>query len=653
MELPPTATNVFFGFHNEFSKTINNQSNKVCMMNAKTNLINEENIKTLARLALSGTQSKVCLALARIGQSTIRGIAEASAVGRPDAYRAVVELEKKGLIEKIVSTPTEYELLPLSDVLSILIGQRETESRELQERSASLQKEYENLTDKQSAKGTQIVSVPSGKAFSNRQQKLIENSKKSICVIADQKKLTHFLDYIERIFKSAMKKELNIRIVTEKRKNNSLTERVFSLQRKAHLEIRFVSILSPLSLAIFDEKEILLCTKAQSENDSVVYSNNSSLVELSRSHFNDTWFLAVEPPGLAFKRTKLQFDYLTANMLNGFAYCKMIFENGKSTDFVYLQINEAFERITGLNRGKVVGKRVLKVIPGIERSNPEVFETYGRVSCSGKAEELETFFQPLNLWLHLSVYSPIKGYFAVIFEDITERKKAETEQEMIIEFLRIANTTTNTRDLIKASADFFQRQSGCDAVGIRLREGDDYPYYETRGFPSEHVRLENKLCAKDEAGCLIRDFKGDPIIECMCGNVICGRFDPSKKFFTEKGSFWANDTTRLLATTTDADRQIRTRNRCNGEGYESVALLALRVGDNRLGLLQLNDKRKSMFTLEKVQMWERIADHLAIALSKTIAEESLVKCEQRWSTSRSRTDTPVVATDPTGRTETT
>jgi GAF domain-containing protein len=108
----------------------------------------------------------------------------------------------------------------------------------------------------------------------------------------------------------------------------------------------------------------------------------------------------------------------------------------------------------------------------------------------------------------------------------------------------------------------------------------------------------------------------------MCGNVICGRFDPSKKFFTEKGSFWANDTTRLIATTTDADRQTRTRNRCNGEGYESVALLALRVGDNRLGLLQLNDKRKNMFTLEKIQMWERIADSLAVALSRTIAEES-------------------------------
>ena len=109
----------------------------------------------------------------------------------------------------------------------------------------------------------------------------------------------------------------------------------------------------------------------------------------------------------------------------------------------------------------------------------------------------------------------------------------------------------------------------------------------------------------------------------MCGNVICGRFDPSKPFFTARGSFWTNCTTELLATTTEADRQARTRNRCNGEGYESVALIALRVGEDRLGLLQLNDHRKDRFTAERIALWERLAGYLAVALAKTLAEEHL------------------------------
>ena len=48
----------------------------------------------------------------------------------------------------------------------------------------------------------------------------------------------------------------------------------------------------------------------------------------------------------------------------------------------------------------------------------------------------------------------------------------------------------------------------------------------------------------------------------MCGNVLCGRVNPRLPFFTENGSFWTNCTTDLLASTTEADRQGRTLNRC-------------------------------------------------------------------------------------------
>ena len=215
-------------------------------------------------------------------------------------------------------------------------------------------------------------------------------------------------------------------------------------------------------------------------------------------------------------------------------------------------------------------------------------------------------------------------------QDIDKRKRLEQEREVTIEFLRLVNASTETLDMIRAATDFFQEQSGCEAVGIRLREGDDYPYFETRGFSKEFVLAENNLCARDDSGEIFRDHHGDPVIECMCGNVICGRFDPSKPFFTAHGSFWANDTTRLLASTTDAERQSTTRNRCNGEGYESVALIPLQAGEERLGLLQLNDRRKGQFSPEIIALWERLADQLAVALAKFRAEASLRKSEQRY-----------------------
>ena len=58
----------------------------------------------------------------------------------------------------------------------------------------------------------------------------------------------------------------------------------------------------------------------------------------------------------ALKKSEEEYISLFANMMDGFAYCQMIFdEANKPVDFVYLQINDAFERITGLKRS-LVGK---------------------------------------------------------------------------------------------------------------------------------------------------------------------------------------------------------------------------------------------------------------------------------------------------------
>ena len=128
----------------------------------------------------------------------------------------------------------------------------------------------------------------------------------------------------------------------------------------------------------------------------------------------------------ALRKSEEEYSSLFSNMIDGFAYCQMIFdEKAKPVDFVYLQINDAFEKITGLKRDLVIGKKVTQAIPGIKEANPELFEIYGRVALTGQKEKFEVFFKPLNLWLSISVYSPRKGYFAAVFEDITDRMKME------------------------------------------------------------------------------------------------------------------------------------------------------------------------------------------------------------------------------------
>jgi len=211
--------------------------------------------------------------------------------------------------------------------------------------------------------------------------------------------------------------------------------------------------------------------------------------------------------------------------------------------------------------------------------------------------------------------------------DVTGAKWAQQEEQLTLELLGLLTSKTDLHDLMASITAFLSRWAGCEAVGIRLQQGDDYPYFETRGFPPEFVLLENSLCIRDPAGEALRDSNGALVLECMCGNIIQGRFDPSLPFFTKHGSFWTNCTTDLLATTTEEQRQARTRNRCNGEGYESVALIPLRAGRTPLGLLQLNDKRKGRFTLELIELLERQATRIVLAIAQRQAEENLRRNE--------------------------
>ena len=215
----------------------------------------------------------------------------------------------------------------------------------------------------------------------------------------------------------------------------------------------------------------------------------------------------------------------------------------------------------------------------------------------------------------------------MILSNITERKFREDEHELTERLIHLVNSPGNFRERMSDLTAFLQKWSGCEAVGIRLKDGDDYPYYETRGFPPTFVEAEKFLCAYSLDGKVLREDSGNPQLECMCGNVLSGRFDSSKPFFTKHGSFWSNNTTDLLVSTSESDRQSRTRNRCNREGYESVALIPLRMGQQVFGLLQFNDHRPNRFTHELIHNLESIADNMSISLSRRQAEEAFHKSQ--------------------------
>ncbi len=125
----------------------------------------------------------------------------------------------------------------------------------------------------------------------------------------------------------------------------------------------------------------------------------------------------------AYRKAERDYKTLFREMLDGFALHEIICDaSGEPADYRFLDINPAFERMTGLKRQDVLGKTVLQLLPGIERY---WIETYGKVALTGEPALFANYSVELDKHFEVTAFRPAPNQFACIFADITESKRAE------------------------------------------------------------------------------------------------------------------------------------------------------------------------------------------------------------------------------------
>jgi signal transduction histidine kinase/PAS domain-containing protein len=320
------------------------------------------------------------------------------------------------------------------------------------------------------------------------------------------------------------------------------------------------------------------------------------------------------------KQSTERFRSSLDNMMEG---CQLI-----GFDWRYLYINAAAEKHNRRPAEELMGKIFMECWPGIEKT-----ELYARMlDCMNnqiisKIEYEFVFQDGSSGWYDIRIQTVPEGIF-ILSADISDRVQSENYSLLSNEILVQLNRNTDSVPMIEEIIKSIKTRTGYEAVGIRVKDGDDYPYYKTLGFSEEFVEAERHLCSYDKNGNVIRNSEGNPLLECMCGNILTSRVDPTKSYFTSGGSFRSNNTTLLLASTTDEERLARTRNRCNSFGYESVALIPLRSGNEIIGLLQLNDHRKNLFNSEIISIFENLGSSIGIALMRNKAENGIIKLNE-------------------------
>ncbi len=310
------------------------------------------------------------------------------------------------------------------------------------------------------------------------------------------------------------------------------------------------------------------------------------------------------------------------NMIEG---CQLI-----GFDWRYIYINDAAEKHNRIAKDKLLGNRYMDCWPGIEET--DVFQRIKTCMEQRIPAVLTNRFQfpdGTEGWFDLNIMPSNEGIL-IFSNDVTLPVQTRKYNELGQEILTLVNRYTNPAEMVEKIIEAIRNSTGIEAVAVRLREGPDYPYYSTSGFEEKFVKHEKYLCNYDDDGNLVTDVNGDPLLDCMCGNILCGRVDPSKSFFTDGGSFRSGNTTELLRTTTPSDRLARTRNRCNSAGYESVALVPIRSGNMTLGLLQLNDRRINYFDEEIIPFFERLCSSIGLALERNEIMKEITISEAKF-----------------------
>jgi PAS domain S-box-containing protein len=291
-----------------------------------------------------------------------------------------------------------------------------------------------------------------------------------------------------------------------------------------------------------------------------------------------------------------------------------------SADGKVMDVNEALELVTGVNRKELIGSDFSDYFTDPARAK----EGYQKVFTDGLVRDYplairHTSGKVIDVLYNATVYKSdageVQGILAAA-RDITELKEAQTRAEAINSLLNLFVRKSRRKKYLDSVIELIQPWSGCRCVGIRILNEKDYvPYESYVGFDREFWESENLLSIKYD--------------QCACIRVVTGNPDPQDKpVMTPVGSFRCENTFEFVGSLSEEEKA-RFRGVCIKNGFKSVAIVPIRYGERILGVIHLADEGEGKVTLNRVQFIESMAPLIGEAVIRFNLEEELKNSEMR------------------------
>jgi sugar-specific transcriptional regulator TrmB len=259
--------------------------------------IEGKDAQTLTALGLTNSQAKVFLALAKMGNATAKEISTVSLVARQEVYRVLVELQKLGLVEKIVSVPSKFRAISTDDAFSILMERRKSETSELQATIDEMVKKFKSDNARMALEEEAKFSLVPEQATIRAEKKTLENVQRSFDVITSWRNPHSIMFADVEGITEALQRGIEIRVIIDKPGEEKLLSNIVNrLKKFPTFKIRYLWNAPKALISVYDNGEAWVgtCPNPGVKECPILWTDNPCLLSILQDYFEMLWSAAVE-----------------------------------------------------------------------------------------------------------------------------------------------------------------------------------------------------------------------------------------------------------------------------------------------------------------------------------------------------------------------